>query len=898
MKKKYFFMGAFLALIALMVLVFSASEFIINLQWFKDVDYVEMFFIRVVTMLKVILPIFAIAFMGIILYYRCLLKGLPKLKASIEKIISKKVERGIIIALALLIALLFSYSIANKYWYIILEFFNSASFNKADPIFNMDISFYVFKLPLIQALYNNLLTIVTLFTIATFIAYIISISKDRIREGFRNKKVINFSGGLSSFLGKQMAVLAALIMIMIAIGYMLRSFYLVYSDRGVAYGANYTDVKVTLIFFRIIIAIGIISSIVIFTSILKKKLKPIIITISAMFFVIILQPIAANTVQQFKVNPNEYELEEKYINYNIEYTKEAYNIDDIEEIDFNFEDKLTEEDIKENEDIIDNLKINSFEQVYDFYNQVQVIKNYYTFNDVDTDRYLINGDYTQVFISPREIDSSDIGSVWQNKHLRYTHGYGLAMSRVNSVTSEGQPDYVIKDIPPVNSTDIKINNPRIYFGESTDSYAIVNTDIMEFDYPKGEETQEYRYEGQGGIKLNLLNRILFAIHEGEPKLILSDAINGDSKLLLNRNIIDRVEKIAPFLTYGKDPYLVINEGELIWVIDAYTVSDKYPYSQPYGDINYIRNSIKATVNAYDGEVNFYIVDEEDPIARCYNDIYKGLFKSNEEVPEGIRSHYRYPSELFELQCDVLTTYHITNPYTFYTDEDIWQVSTLNTETGNEERVNESPYVMTKLINEEDPEMILLEYFNMKGKQNMSSIFGARMDRDNYGKLIMYKFPTQKTVYSPGLFINKINQDTNISKEISLWNSKGSSVEFGDTLVIPINESLLYVQTLYLRSSDTNSIPEMKRVILYDGESLVIEETVDKALLSLFNYSGDGEQVPVDNNSGSPGEEGDLKDTMDKARELYEKAIEAQKNGDWAAYDEYMEELGNILINGR
>ncbi len=894
MKKKYFLIGVLLVLIALITAVFSASEFIINLQWFKDVGYLKMFFIRVVTILKVTLPIFAIVFIGIILYYRCLMKGLPRLKAFIEDKISKKIERFTVIALALLISGVFSYSIADKYWYTILEFFNSASFDKVDPIFNMDISFYVFKLPLLQAFYNNLLAMIILFTIATFIGYVISISTDRFKEGFKNKKIVNFSGGLSSFLGKQMAVLAALIMIMIAMGYMLRSFYLVYSDRGVSYGANYTDVKVTLLFFKIIIVIGIIASIVIFTSILKKKLKPIIITIAAMFFVIILQPIAANTVQQFKVNPNEYELEEKYINYNIEYTKEAYNIADIEEIDFSFEDKLTEEDVKENEDIIDNLKINSYEQVYDFYNQVQVIKNYYTFNDVDTDRYLINGDYTQVFLSPREIDSSDIGSVWQNKHLRYTHGYGLAMSRVNSVTSEGQPDYVIKDIPPVNSTDIEINNPRIYFGESTDTYAIVNTDIMEFDYPKGEETQEYRYEGAGGIRLNLLNRILFALNEGEPKLILSDAINSDSKLLLNRNIIDRVKKIAPFLTYGEDPYMVINEGELIWVIDAYTVSDKYPYSQPYGDINYIRNSIKATVNAYDGEVNFYIVDEEDPIARCYDGIYKGLFKSSEEVPEGIRSHYRYPSELFELQCDVLTTYHVTNPYTFYTEEDIWQVSTLNTETGNEEKVNESPYVMTKLINEENPEMILLEYFNMRGKQNMSSIFGARMDGDNYGKLIMYKFPTQKTVYSPGLFINKINQDTNISKEISLWNSKGSSVEFGDTLVIPINESLLYVQTLYLRSADTNSIPEMKRVILYDGESLVIEENVEKALLSLFNYSRDDKNTPVDNNSGTAGEDEKLQDTMKRARELYDKAIDAQKNGDWAAYGKYIDELGNIL----
>ncbi len=896
MKKSKIFIPILIVLIALTVILASGTELLVNLQWFKDVGYIEMYFIKIVAVLKFMAPIFLITFIAIYLYYKNIMRSFPEVKSfKEEKVKNHRFEKIILFFINFVISAFFSYNIASSNWYRILQFNNSVDFNVKDPLFNMDISFYIFKLPLVQAIYDSLLFLVVIFAIITIAIYFISTSRDKILKGFKRNKILTLSENyVTKFFGKQMALFAALVMIMISVGYILRAYYLVYSERGNVYGAGYIDVNVTLLFYRIITVMALISSVVVFVSLIKKKVRPIIISVAAIMALIISEPIVANLVQQFKVNPNEYDLEEKYINYNIDFTRKAFNLDDIEEVNFSFDNKLTQKDIEENEDIIDNLKINSFEPVLDFYNQVQVIKNYYTFNDVDTDRYYINGKYNQVFISPREINSDAI-DIWQNKHLRYTHGYGLAMTKVNSVTAEGQPDFVIKDIPPENTTGIEIDNPRIYFGESTNDYAIVNTDLMEFDYPQGEKSEEYQYEGETGIKMNFFNKILFSLYEGNTKILLSDAINKDSKILLNRNIMDRVQTIAPFLQYERDPYLVINEGELVWVIDAYTISDKYPYSQPYDGINYIRNSIKVTVDAYDGEVNFYIIDENDPIAQSYAKIYTGLFKSSAEIPEGIKSHYRYPAALFDVQCEVLTKYHVTDSFKFFTEEDVWQVSTLSDNEGQEEKVNESPYVMTRLPNEENTEMMLFEYFNIKNKQNMSSIFGARMDGDNFGKLIMYKFPPQKTIYSPTLFMNKINQDTNISKEISLWNSKGSTVEYGDTLIIPINESLLYAQTLYLRSQANNSIPEMKRVILFDGESLVIEENIDKALLSLFNYtSGNNE-----NNNGSgeittPNTEVEI--NISKAKELYQKAIDAQKNGDWAAYGEYIKELGNILNN--
>lgn len=912
MKNKILNIVLMTILLVIVVLLIS-TNFVINIQWFKEVGYLNVFFTKMVAICKLFIPIFIVYFAVIAIY-------LFTLKGSIRNLVGEikfKSIRKYFVLLNLGISLLGAGGTAITQWYKILQFTNSVPFGEVDPIFNKDISFYVFKLPLIQSIFSAAISLIVILALVTVVIYLGLGFKDRLYKNQDNVININSKAdGIRKFAGKQLAVLASVLSLLIAGGYLLKSYTLVYSTRGVAYGASYTDVKITLLFYKVISVACIIASIIVFISILKSKFRPIIISIAGIAVLIVLEPVVAILTQQFVVKPNEMELEKPYISYNIEATKKAFNVDNITVKEMEPNENITSETLEDNKEIIENLKVNSTGPLLSFYQQVQLIKNYYEFNDADTDRYNINGDYTQVFISPREINRDSMNT-WQNKHLRYTHGYGVAMSRVNSVTEAGQPDFVMKDIPTINNTDINLENPRIYFGESDNEYVIVNTEGGEFDYPTGDTENTFNYNGTGGIQMTPLNRILFSIYEKNPKILMSNSITSESKVILNRNIVDRVTEIAPFLTYDSDPYIVVHDGRLVWMMDAYTTTDKYPFSEPHDGVNYIRNSVKVIVDAFNGNVDFYIADENDPIIECYSKIYKGLFKPMAEMPEDLKGHFRYPQNLFELQSKVLTKYHVDDPVKLFTEEDLWdrslevvkhggetatkeangQVeSILNKSKSNEstEDQNEGLYLMTKLPGEENIEMMLLDYFNMRGKQSMVALLGARMDGDNYGDLVMYKFPPQRTIYSPILFKNRIQQDPNISKEISLWAGKGSEVIYGDIIIVPIEDSLLYLNTIYLKADSENSMPEMKRVILSNGDKIVIEENVEKALLKLFNYSapGENENTNTENNTANkiPNNEGGVKEAAD----LFNKAIEAQKNGDWASYGEYINQVGDIL----
>lgn len=905
-----------ISILLLIVIFFVSTNFIINIQWFKEVGYLNVFFTKIIAICKLFIPIFILYFAAIAIYMLTLKKSIKGLIGE-EKF--KSVKKYFIIS-NLLISILGAGVTSVTQWYKILQFTNSVPFGEVDPIFNKDISFYVFKLPLIQSIFSTAISLIIILVIITVIMYLVLGFKDKINESNDNVIRINSKTyGIRKFAGKQLAILAAILSLLIGCSYLLKSYDLVYSTRGVAYGASYTDVKITMTFYKVIAIACLIASIVVFISILKLKVRPIIISTAIIAVLIVLEPVVALLTQQFVVKPNEMELEKPYIANNIEATKKAFNIDEIEVKEMEPNENITSKKIDGNKDIIENLKVNSTGPLLSFYKQVQLIKNYYEFNDVDTDRYNINGEYTQVFISPREINRSSM-TTWQNKHLRYTHGYGVAMSRVNSVTEFGQPDFVMKDIPTVNTANIELKNPRIYFGESDNDYVIVNTEGGEFDYPTGDTENTFNYDGTGGIKMTPLNRVLFSIYEKNPKILMSSSITKDSKIILNRNIVKRVKDIAPFLTYDSDPYIVIHEGRLVWMIDAYTTTDKYPFSEPHEGVNYIRNSVKVVVDAFNGNVDFYIADENDPIINSYAKIYKGLFKPLSEMPKDLKEHFRYPQDLFELQSKVLTKYHVDDPIKLFTEEDLWdrslevvknggvnkeenisdkdekfvlKLAEKNTESFKEE--NEGLYLMTKLPGEDKVEMMLLDYFNMRGKQSMVALLGARMDGDNYGELVMYKFPPQRTIYSPILFKNRIQQDPNISKEISLWEGKGSEVIYGDLVIVPIEDSLLYLNTIYLKASSENSMPEMKRVILSNGDKIVIEENVEKALLKLFNYSSKEDNTSEDNkpeesNPNSSLEGGNIKTAAD----LFNKAIEAQKNGDWASYGEFINNLGELL----
>lgn len=904
MKKRIALISGILVFILIIAFAKSIVNFIINVEWYKEIGYLNIYFIKIMAVLKLMVPIFLICYLIIWVYYISIKKSIRKYNTVMEVNLKReKIKRRIFIITDLVISFIISYSISCTYWYRILQFSNASSFNVKDPIFNLDVSFYVFRLPLIEAIYGLFMSLVVMLAILTVVLYVFLYLRDSMRytnlRGLGSFKISDFKSGITKFAGKQLAVLAAMIFLLLSFGYVIKSWNLVYSPRGVTFGAGYTDAHVSLLFYRILTLACIVCSIVTFISVIKVKIKPIIISVLTIVVLVIAEGVVSAFVQNIIVKPNEKALESPYIKYNIDFTRKAYNLNDIKQNDYDVKDSLTQNDVSENMDTINNIKLNSFKQSMEFYNQTQVFRYYYNFNDVDVDRYKLNGKLTEVFVSPREIEQDSLtgnASTWQNKHLSYTHGYGLVMSKVNSITSEGQPDFVMNNIPVDNKTGINISNPRIYFGENTDDYAIVNNKSGEFDYPKGESDKNYNYNGTAGIKASFFNRVLFAINKGELNFLVSNSIDSNSKILINRNIVDRVQKIAPFLQYDKDPYAVVNNGKVYWIIDAYTTSDRYPFSEPNNNINYIRNSVKVVVDSFNGNVTFYQMDKNDPIANSYNKIFKGIFKDASTAPKVIREHFRYPEDVFNIQCDMLQKYHVTDPAIFYNSEDLWAIAQNQKQVDGDKSTNSSSYVVMRLPNNSKEETVLLEYFNMKNKDNMVSIFGARMDNDNYGKLVLYRLPSDKTIYSPYLFKQKIHQDPTISKEMSLWNTQGSQVQFGDTSIVPINNALLYIEPVYIRAQGQNSIPEVKKVIVSTGSKMIMANNITDALNNMFNNSSTNTDSTSTNsaNDNTKNKKNANNDNIKQAQDLYNKAVDAQKNGDWSAYGQYIKQLGDTL----
>lgn len=521
---------------------------------------------------------------------------------------------------------------------------------------------------------------------------------------------------------------------------------------------------------------------------------------------------------------------------------------------------------------------------------------------------MIDGKYTQTYLATREIDESKISDSWLNRHLKYTHGYGITLSRVDKVTASGQPDVLIGNIPPESSVEeIQITRPEIYFGELSNEYVIVGTDEDEFDYPSGESNEYTRYEGDAGINMNFFNRLVFAVKEGSVKLLVSSNIDSDSKIIIHRNVMDRVRTIMPYLSYEDDPYMVTVDGKLYWMVDAYTESSNYPYSQPFDDergTNYIRNSVKVVVDAYNGDVDFYIVDEEDPIAATYAKIYPTLFKSGDQMPEGLKAHIRYPNSLLQIQADIYTRYHMEDISVFYLNEDQWDIAY---EIYGTEQVQMTPtYYIARLPGEEKAEFFNSIPFTPKSKKNMTALMVARNDGEHYGELVLYQFPKSKTIYGPEQVEAQIDQNTEISKEFSLWNSSGTTYRRGNMFIIPINSSILYVEPVYLEATNS-SIPEVKRIIVAYDDKIAYEETLAECLVSLF---GDEAASGIDSSGGSVNEQqsaneetgqgtsttSELSQTelIQKAASAYDNAQSALQQGDWAAYGEYMDELEDAL----
>jgi len=542
----------------------------------------------------------------------------------------------------------------------------------------------------------------------------------------------------------------------------------------------------------------------------------------------------AGLIQRYQVSPNEIDKEKPYIDFNIRYPRLAYGLDNIEEREFPAEDTLTLQDLRKNEATLKNIRLWDTRPLLATYSQLQEIRTYYKFTDIDIDRYRINGEYRQVTLSPRELSSKDLPSrIWINERLTYTHGYGAVVGPVNRVTREGLPEFWVKDIPPAASTDLRISRPELYFSELATDYVFVKTRAKEFNYPAGDQNVYTVYEGQGGIPLgSVWRKLLFAAHLGDIKLLMSNDLTSASRVLLYRNIRERVQRIAPFLRYDDDPYMVISAaGRIVWLLDGYTVSDWFPYSAATRGLgNYVRNAVKVTLDAYDGTVHFYVADPTDPLIRTIAKIFPGLLQPLEAMPADLRAHIRYPEGLFRVQAAMYAVYHMRDTQVFYNKEDLWSIPLAHGD--GPDRPMEPYYLILRLPGEPKEEFVLLIPFNPSKKDNLSAWLAARSDPPHYGKLVVYNFPKQKLIYGPRQIEARIDQDSFISQQLSLWNQRGSQVVRGNLLVIPIERSLVYVEPLYI-AAEKGQLPELKRVIVGFGDRIAMEETLEGAMARVF-----------------------------------------------------------------
>jgi uncharacterized membrane protein (UPF0182 family) len=862
-------------LVVIFMLIGLMSSFIIDYQWFGEVGYLGVFFTSLKAHIMIFAPSFAVIFLLVDFYLRYLRRNYFKAENLSYTKKQLRFQGRIINIGSAVLSLITSLMFTNLFWYRILEFLNATDFNIKDPIFGLDAGFYVFRLPLLQAVLGVLITIIVILTGITLAFYALLKARDKISSlrGFINGE----DSPQIRFIARQLATFGAILLLLLSGVFYVKALNLVYSPRGVAIGASYTDVHVTLPMYRIISVGCIISAFVVAIAIIRKKIKWVIFTGAFIIILMFSEVLISGAVEKFIVAPNARDKEMPYLTYNIDLTRKAFGLDSIEEKSLNVDNTINAAGIEKNKDTVDNIRITEFSQSLEVYNQIQAIRNYYKFNDVDIDRYSINGALRQVFIAPRELDTSGGDprfQTWQNKHLFYTHGYGAVMSYTNAVASTGLPEFLLKDIPAVGN-GVKLDRPQLYFGEINDDYIIVDAKSNEIDYPSGNENKENRYEGTGGIKLNPLNRILFAINNGSANFLLSNDITSNSKIILNRNIVNRIEKIAPFISYDSDPYLVVSNGRMYWIIDGYTMTNRFPFSEVYNGVNYIRNSVKVVVDAYDGKVDFYLSDTNDAIAKTIGKIYGGIFKDLSSMPEDLRSHLRYSEDVFLLQARVYEKYHMKNPGIFYNSQDLWSIAKYKDNSGQDVEV-EPVYQVMRLPGEADEEFLLTIPYTIAKKENMVSWLAVRMDK-NLAQAVVVKFPEDKAIYGPQQFNSKINTDTAISSSLTLWGQQGSQVIFGETNIIPIENSLLYVKPLYLKAQGGKSLPELKRVIVQLGDRIVMADNIHQAFASLFNTEID--TTAPDNEN--PQEE-TITDLVNMAADLFNKSKDAQTKGARAA----------------
>jgi hypothetical protein len=815
----------------------------------------------------------------------------------------------VVSGLALFAAFVFASAGAAK-WEQFLLYFNRQSFGVQDPVFGLDLGFFAFELPVYRFLHGWLIPLTVIAIIGVAIIYL----ADNWMALQRGRWSMTYSPAIR----RHVTILLTFFFLLWASGYLLDIYELQYSTRGVIFGAGYTDLNAALPALYVQLALMVILAIVTAINIIRPAIRPVLV-VGGLWLVaaLLMGNVYPLLLQRYGVEPNELSRERLYIERNIEFTRFGFALDNVDSRPFGTVTELSNRDLAENADTLQNVRLWDYRPLQQTYAQLQELRPYYEFSSVDVDRYDIEGETRQVMLAGRELNKANLTAPsWVNRKLQFTHGYGVVMNPVDVVTPEGRPEFFIKDLPPQSSVPIEVTRPEIYYGEMSNDVVFVGSGLEEFDYPLGNQNAQSSYAGEGGVELSSLwRRLAFAIRFGETNLLLSEYIDSETRILLHRQIEERVRTITPFLSLDSDPYLIVADGRLIWMLDAYTLSSHIPYSTPTEQgFNYIRNAAKITVDAYDGTVSYYLTDPEDPIIQAYNSAFPGLFKPFEEMPDTLKEHIRYPEDFFKVQTNQFLKYHMNDVQVFYNQEDLWEIPKEIFES--DQQLIEPYHVILSLPGEEGTEFLLIQPYTPAGKNNMVSWIAARSDPPNYGQLIVYELPKQELVFGPIQVEARIDQDPEISAQMSLWNQRGSKVIRGNLIVIPMNNSFLYVEPIYLLS-EASELPELKRVIVASGDRLAMRETLGEALIALIEAGPslvesfeeratavEGvEATPEPDQPDQPAEQTTPEPAtpdetigrlIETANEHFEAAEAAQRIGDWATYGRELEALQGIL----
>ncbi len=886
-------------LVGLSVLFFLISPLIQLLAewpWFSALGYERVFATRLIASLLLGIvaggAAFALLYANLRFAQRRIVPNpvVMQMNAQTPAVDVTRLVRRLALPAALVLALFIALAVSSG-WMPVLQFLNQTPFGVTDPVFGRDLGYYVFTLPIVGGVLGLLMFLVVVALLASGALY--ALRGDVVI--YRKNLTIEPSARL------HLALLLAVLFVLTAPRvYFVRLPGTLFSTNGPLFGASYANLHGTIIGLKLAGLAALVGAALVVAGARSKRLGRNALLAVAIYFGVSLLGVVVYpaVVQRLIVAPNELNKETPQLRYHIDATRRAWGLDRVLVRDLSGEAALTERDIRANRTTIDNVRLWDRDPLLQTFGQLQEIRTYYDFVSVDDDRYMIDGRYRQVMLSPRELNSASLPTrTFINERLTFTHGMGLTLGPVNEVTEEGLPVLFVKNLPPASTVSVAVRRPEIYFGELTDTWVFANTGQAEFDYPSGDENIFASYKGNGGVRVGgFLRRLVLSAYFRSLKVLLSSDITSQSRAMYIRNIRQRARTALPFLMFDADPYMVIDAGgRLRWILDGYTATTRYPYSEPLQNgVNYMRNSVKVVIDAYDGTVTAYLADPTDPLVRTFAKIFAGIFQPLDSMPADLRAHLRYPEDLFHVQSELYGAYHMAEPDVFYHREDQWQKPVLS-------MAPERPdpflrHMVMRLPEERQAEFILMVPFTPRGKDNLASWMVARNDGEHYGELVVYRFPKQSLVFGPTQIVNRINQDTEIARQVALWDQGGSQVIRGNLLVIPIEESLIYVMPLYLRAQG-GRIPELKRVVVAYQNRVVMEETLDAGLAQLFGGGAEAAREPARvaaTPGAAPATNARAADLARRANESYRRALEAQRAGDWARYGEELRRLEDLL----